>query len=501
MPIKTTITTEQPSKVEADVLVVLVRDKKIIASLPPHLEKELRGLMKSFDFEGNWGTASLFAARTSARASFLAVVGLGGKNDELNNQAEALRRAMGKIVQEARTHNVKHIALDLMGEPEVETFARAAIEAVELANYRFTDFSDKKRERQEKRSLRQLTILVDEPQQRSARSTVRLTQKIIEGVKLARDLVNRPAEYMSPEALVLVAKEIEKNNENISLRVMDQAAAEKEGFSAFLAVAQGSVRPPYVIHLVYKPLETSATDRKKVFIIGKGITFDSGGLSLKPSGYMETMKMDMAGAATVLALFSVINEVAPKIEVHGIVPACENMPSGSAYRPGDVVRAKNGKTIEVINTDAEGRITLADALSYAVEQGADAIIDVATLTGACMVALGETIAGLWSNDNALKDALRVASYETGEQIEDLPMPLEYRSRLESDIADLRNVSKTRYGDALLAAMFLREFVSDKPWAHIDIAGPAFVENIYLPYYTYGATGFGVRMLAEFLKKY
>lgn len=317
---------------------------------------------------------------------------------------------------------------------------------------------------------------------------------------MARDLVNQPAAEVRPITLVDKAREITRQFDDVSITVFDKAQAKRKGFTAFLAVARGSKEEPYVIHLKYKPKGLSVS-AKKVFIVGKGITFDSGGLSLKPAKYMEAMKNDMAGAATVLGLFSVLSEIGPGVEVHGVIAACENMPSGEAYRPGDILQAKNGKTIEVLNTDAEGRITLADALSYAVEQEPDAIVDVATLTGACVVALGETHAGLWSNDDKLCRQLLKAARKTGEGLVKLPMPQEYRQMIDSRVADVRNMSLSEGGGAITAALFLREFVGNVPWAHIDIAGAGYAEREWLPYFGIGATGYGVRTLAEFLQKF
>jgi leucyl aminopeptidase len=236
-------------------------------------------------------------------------------------------------------------------------------------------------------------------------------------------------------------------------------------------------------------------------LVGKGITFDSGGLSLKPADYMEAMKIDMAGAAAVLGIFSVLPSLALGTEVHGVIAACENMPSGTAYRPGDILTAKNGKTIEVLNTDAEGRITLADALSYAVEQKPDAVVDLATLTGACLIALGDTYAGLWSTDAGLRRKLLAAAGAVGEGLVSLPLPEEYKPMIESKVADVRNTATSKWGGAITAALFLREFVGSVPWAHLDIAGPAYAEHEWLPYNGVGATGYGVRTLISFLEHY
>ncbi len=264
--------------------------------------------------------------------------------------------------------------------------------------------------------------------------------------------------------------------------------------NAFLGVAVGSDKPPKFIHLSYKPRRPS----KKIVLIGKGITFDTGGLSLKSSEHMETMKLDMSGAAAVLAVFAAIPSLIIKSEVVGIIAACENMPSGKALKPGDILKALNGKTIEVLNTDAEGRLTLADAISYAlIKEKPDEIIDLATLTGACMVALGQEIAGCFGNNDILLQNIEKHAKLTGENIWRMPLYREYSDLIKSPIADIKNIQTGRYGGAITAALFLSEFVGKTPWVHLDIAGPAYTEKDS-PLTPSGGTGFGVRLLLEYL---
>jgi leucyl aminopeptidase len=377
--------------------------------------------------------------------------------------------------------------------------AAAVVDGAELASYRFTDYSSQARKEEKSRALRQVILLVNDERVRDIRRQVRSERKILEGTKLTRDLVNQPAAEVRPSVIKDRAKEIASQFDDVTVTVFNEAQAKRRGFTAFLAVARGSKEDPYVIHLKYRPKGLSAS-AKKVFIVGKGITFDSGGLSLKPSKGMEIMKDDMAGAATVLGLFSILSELGVEVEVHGVIAACENMPGGEAYRPGDILQAKNGKTIEVLNTDAEGRITLADTLSYAEEHKPDVIIDVATLTGACVVALGDTYAGLWSNDEKISKCLLKAAKKAGEGLVELPMPQEYRQMISSNVADVRNTPLSDGGGAITAALFLKEFVGDVPWAHIDIAGAGYMEREWLPYYGVGATGYGVRTLVEFIKE-
>jgi leucyl aminopeptidase len=278
--------------------------------------------------------------------------------------------------------------------------------------------------------------------------------------------------------------------------VLDEKKAEKAGLGGLLGVGKGSDNPPRMVKLIYTPAGRS---RGHVALVGKGITFDSGGLSIKPGEGMMTMKIDMSGAAAVLATMTVLPALAVPVQVTAYLCLAENMLSGRATRPGDVLRIKNGTTVEVLNTDAEGRLVLADGLSLAVGDDPDAIVDLATLTGACMVALGARIAGLMGNHDAWRDQVRAAADRAGEPVWPLPLPTEYRKELESEIADLKNIGG-RYGGALTAGLFLQEFVDGRPWVHLDIAGPARSESDdgYIPK---GGSGFGVRTLVELLSTY
>jgi leucyl aminopeptidase len=277
----------------------------------------------------------------------------------------------------------------------------------------------------------------------------------------------------------------------MALTVLDEVAIAGEGLGGLLGVSLGSDKPPRLIELVYDPPDAVGS----IALVGKGITFDSGGLSIKPADGMETMKTDKSGAAAVLGAMSVLAALAPPVKVIAIVPATENMPGGGAVKPGDVLKIRNGKTVEVLNTDAEGRLVLADGLSLAVEAGVDAIVDVATLTGACVVALGRRIGGLMGNHQGWIDQVKEAADRAGEELWPLPLPDDYRRLIDSDVADVKNISSGRYGGALTAGLFLKEFVGDVPWAHLDIAGPARSEDDE-GYLQKGGTGFGVRTLVE-----
>lgn len=464
--------------------------------------QEIRALMKKVKFQGQWGCAELFIAPKSLRVPFIAVVGIGSSDVSSEKRAEGVRRGVAMVIVDGRNHLLRDV---IVAVPDA-SYAAPVAESALLTDYWFSEHSQLLKQNQLARSLTSLSLHIpSEKDAARANGDMRRVKEMMQGVDTARHLVNQPASHMSPNILAQEARRIAKASPDISVQVFNRKQAEKKNFSAFLAVAKGSKEEPYVIHLKYTPKKKP---KKSIALIGKGITFDSGGLSLKPAQSMETMKVDMAGAATVLGLFSILPYISPDVAVHGIILACENMPSGDAYRPGDVVTAMNGKTIEVLNTDAEGRVTLADALVYASILAPDAIVDLATLTGACVVALGETYAGLFGNDKSLNGHIMKSAEDAGEGIVEFPLPEEYRPTVQSQIADLRNTSFMKTGGAITAALFLQSFVGLQkgtkkqiPWAHLDIAGPIYAEMPLIPYWQYGATGYGVRTLAKLVERF
>jgi leucyl aminopeptidase len=311
-------------------------------------------------------------------------------------------------------------------------------------------------------------------------------------VARARDLVNEPAGELTPRRLAEIAKDLAKKA-GLEAKVLGPKDCEKLGMGMYLAVAQGSDEEPRLIHLLYKP---KSKPRKRIVLIGKGVTFDSGGLSLKPSASMEDMKIDMAGAAVVISAIAALSELGVPYEVHAIAAATENMPSGKAYKLGDVLRSMAGKTVEINNTDAEGRLTLGDAITYAQAAEPDEVFDFATLTGACMVALGPHIAGVMSNDEALRDRWLAAARNAGEDMWPLPLPDRLKEQLKSEIADMKNTGD-RYGGAITAGLFLKEFAGETPWLHVDLAGPASADKEW-GHIGKGGTGFGVATIVEYL---
>jgi leucyl aminopeptidase len=467
-------------------------------------DKALDGLLTAVTVEEEFGgkVGDILIAHTHGKiaANRVLVVGLGEKK---SFNAEVARRAAAVVMRQADKTGATQIVCELMGGgvPPAR-LAQAMTEGALLADYVYLAYKPAEARRLLKRGVVTFAIVEEDAATLKAIGRgVALGEVMSRATVYSRDLVNEPAGNMTPRHLREHAEAIVKNNKNIKLKVLDAAACAKLGMNAYLAVAKGSDEPPCFLHLTYAPTidGTNATPRKKICLIGKGVTFDSGGLSLKPSEGMETMKCDMAGAATVLGIFSVIADLEPNAEVHGVIAACENMPSGKAMRPGDIVTAMNGKSVEILNTDAEGRLALADSLVYAEKKiKPDAIVDLATLTGACMIGLGPDIAGLMSNDEKMANRLEVAAQESGELIWRLPLLSDYNPFMAGDHSDFRNISRIRYGGAITAGLFLKNFVEETPWVHLDIAGPAFAERDINGYARKGATGFGVRTILNWL---
>ncbi|OGK76235.1 MAG: hypothetical protein A2W08_12585 [Candidatus Rokubacteria bacterium RBG_16_73_20] len=426
----------------------------------------------------------------------IVVAGLGPRAE---TTAETLRRAAAAGVRRARDLGARAVAAEVLGDRlPARQRAQAVVEGALLGAYGF------ERYRREKAERVVATLTVVEPDARHARDVaegVHRGETFANATALARDLVNTPAKDLGPSDLARAAVRLARERK-LTVRVHGRAECRRLGMGAFLGVAAGSAEPPRFIHLIYSPAgrpggRSAGRARKRVVVIGKGITFDSGGLDLKTSEGMLRMKYDMAGAAAVLGVMGALPILRPPVEVHGLIAATENMPSGSATRPGDVLRAMNGTTIEVGNTDAEGRLTLADALCYAVRRvEPDEIVDVATLTGACVIALGPLCGGLMANDAGLASRLLRAAEAAGEPFWQLPLIDEYKEHLKSEIADLNNVGP-RGGGAITAGLFLKEFAGATPWAHLDVAGPAFTEKD-LPLAPKGATGVAVRTLLTYL---
>jgi leucyl aminopeptidase len=464
------------------------------------LEAPVAPLLEARGFTGKAGEAVALPTLGRLEATVLLLVGVG-ERDKVD--AEVLRRAAAAVVRHGRGARkaVTTLAQALPAYPEAAV--QAVTEGALLAAYRFDKYKQAKagpgpNDRRPPAELASLAV-VPAASGRGSGGRGALNAALAAGqvraaaTNLARDLSNEPANALHPADLATAARRL-LDGKGVTVKVKDEKALAREGFGGIIGVGQGAEHPPRLIELRYSPKDATA----EVVLVGKGITFDSGGLSLKPADSMKTMKTDMSGAAAVLAAMSALADLDVKVAVTGYLAAAENMPSGAATRPGDVLTMKNGKTVEVLNTDAEGRLVMADALALGAAARPDAIIDVATLTGACVVALGTRYTGLIANDDALAAELLDAAAEAGEPTWRLPLPPEYRKDIESDLADLKNVGD-RWGGALFAGLFLEQFVDDRPWAHLDIAGPARAESED-GYLSKGSTGVAVRTLLTWLER-
>ena len=425
------------------------------------------------------------------------LVGLG-RRDELTSRS--LRRAAAAFARAAQRCSTAALVLPegLTGAVGGDRAVQAAVEGAAGAAYQFTRY----RSGNEPDNLGQLSLVV--PATAGGEEGLRRGLATASAVSMARDLGNTPAGDLSPAQLADVASEVAARA-GLAVEILGQAEIEAERLGGLLGVARGSAQPPRLIKLVYEPVARpegtpAGTDVPTVVLVGKGITFDSGGLSLKSGEGMKTMKTDMSGAAAVIAVLGACGELGVACRVVGLAPTTENMPGGRATKPGDVLTIRNGKTIEVLNTDAEGRLVLADGLSLATEMEPDSILDVATLTGACVVALGSKVAGVMGNDSRVLRALERAAERAGEAVWHLPLPRAYRSDVDSEVADMRNIGRPMNAGALVAGLILEEFVGDRPWAHLDIAGPSRSEDDVFDLRK-GSTGFGVRTLLEYLASY
>jgi leucyl aminopeptidase len=435
-------------------------------------------------FHGREGQS--FVHRVEGEPSLrMALVGLGKPAER---SLEQWRRAAAVAARAARGEGMRRATVFFAKSTPDEV--AAAAEGIALSSYRFDRY--RRTPEEKKPELAHVALVGPDLDVRRVADRLDDLDRLVRAVFFARDLVNEPPSILTASAL---ADRTVRMCRGGAVRVESLRLGEirRLRLNGLLAVNRGSVEEPRFLRMRYRP---RGRRKLKVALVGKGITFDSGGLSLKPPGSMVTMKQDMAGAAAVCAAMAAIGELGPSVEVNGYVSATDNLPSGSAQKPGDVIRYRNGKTVEVLNTDAEGRLVLADALALASEERHDVIIDLATLTGACRIALGTQVAGVMGNQTELVDRLVAHGREAGEMLWPLPLVKEYRDELKSSVADLKNVGGG-FAGAITAGLFLQEFVEGAAWAHLDIAGPAFADkdSSYCPR---GGTGFGVRTLIRYL---
>jgi len=487
------LSTQPVERVRADVLAVPMFADGRVGPGVDLVEAALGGALSAFvaeaGFTGKPDETLVVPIGTGPGPTAAVLVGLG---EPATLSTDRLRRAAAAIARSSsRARSVVTTLLAAASDLAPRAAAQALAEGFALGSYQFLTYkSDGKPSK-----LSRVTVVGG----RGAETRAGLDRgvAVADAVAWARDMVNEPSGAKSPAEFAAAARKL-LTGRGVTVTVLTEAQLRAQKMGGVLGVGQGSVRGPRFVRVVYQPRGASQT--KTLALVGKGVVFDSGGLSLKTASGMETMKTDMSGAAAVLAAMSALQALSVRHRVVAYAPMVENMPSGAAIRPGDVLRMRSGTTVEVLNTDAEGRLILADALSLAASERAAAIVDLATLTGACVVALGEKVAGVMGNEPGWVEQVRTAADRAGEPLWPLPLPKDYRKLLDSEVADLRNISTGSYGGALTAGLFLERFVDGVPWAHLDIAGPARAPSDDGEL-TKGGTGFGVRTLLELVSTF
>lgn len=453
----------------------------------------IREHIKDHEFEGKELDTLVLHSPAGIKAKHVIVVGLG-KKEEFSPVVS--RKVAAKSIQKARELEAKTVVTVIHAGGTLETglASQMTTEGLLLGNYQFDRYKTKDKEKREKQLIQSVALI--EPEQAKfglAKEGVKKGKAIAAAILNTRDIVNESPTKIKPVTLTHAASAIAELSENITITILDEKRLYREGYNTLLAVAAGSDEPPFLIHLHYKPRHAKGSTA----LVGKGVTFDSGGLGIKPWSAMMSMKSDMAGGATVLGIFQALAELEAigqpvNMEVHGVIPATENMISGKAMRPDDIIETKSGKTIEIVHTDAEGRLILSDALTYATLLKPETIVDFATLTGAAIRALGRDYSVHMGNDERLLKLISQAATESGEISWPLPLPKQYHKYVESVVADLANASTSDSAPgAIIGGLFLQEFVDNTPWVHLDIAGPAWQEEDINPVYPKGATGYGI----------
>jgi len=495
MPLKIQLVAENALDVTADLVVLPVSlganvKQEPLASVDRAASGKLAQLIAREDFKGQREQSLEVPRGPGGGSSRILLLGTGQRGGQLSH-AE-LRSFAARAARAANSLKATSLALALPEGLEPERL-RYVAEGLVLGEYRFTKYFTG--ERRPKAELATVSIAIGAKARFSKAQTTALAvgEAVGRAIALTRDLVNEPPNELTPARLATEAQNMAKEA-GLACQVFDRKEIERRGMKLIIAVGQGSVNEPRFVHMSYTPKKP----RKKLVFVGKGLTFDSGGLSIKPAAGMGEMKSDMAGAANIVGLMAACAAVRPNVEVHGIIAAAENMPDGKAYRPGDVFGSLDGKTVEIINTDAEGRLVLADALAYARALQPDLIVDNATLTGACVVALGKTCSGFYATTDKLAAQLANAAKDAGEQFWRLPLLEDLKDQLRSDIADLKHTGE-RWGGSITAALFLREFVGGLPWIHADVAGPVLGDRA-TSFYSKGATGHGVLTFLQFVEQ-
>lgn len=487
---------KSPAKIEAQALAVAVfKDEKPNSGLLKTLDQATGGLIteviKAEEFAAKEGeTAYFHVAGKDLKARRILLVGCGDRN---GYKAAKLNQMAGSATRFLRSKNVKSMGIIPRAEGDAEKMAQTVVVGAIMGLFEPDKYRTKDKELRE---IDALTVVAENADEKALSRGAERGRIIGESINFTRDLANEPGGYMTPTILADRAKQMAREF-GLSVDVLDQKQMEKLGMGSLLGVSRGSDEPPKLIILKYQPSRFRSNKDGLLALVGKGITFDSGGISLKPGENMELMKYDMTGAATVIGTMRAIAQLKPSMPILGVAPCSENLPSGKATKPGDVLKAMTGKTIEVINTDAEGRLVLADAIAYAKKLGATKIIDMATLTGAVSIALGDVHTAILGTDQELIDSFIAAGKEVGERFWQLPLDDDYTKQIKSDIADIKNVGGKKAG-TITAAAFLKEFAEETPWAHLDIAGTAWGDPA-TPFRSKGPTGVAVRTLIEFIE--
>jgi leucyl aminopeptidase len=489
MAVAITTKTGDATKAQADALIVPVGPG---AGLPDGItsafDGQLAGALEANGFSGKRGDLVAYPTFGKLGARTLVLTGLGDHTTEPGRWGESLRRAYGSAIKKARDEGARTVAAILPDGADADAVG-AVVEGLTLALYRYTRYKSGEAAAPKK----QVEAIELWSGGAISGDAVAHGQAVAAGVELARDLVNTISNDKTPPQIAEIAREVATETE-LGFTMLDKAALEAGGYQSIITVGKGSAADPRLVELTYEPAGGAT---KTIALVGKTITFDSGGLDLKTAEGMYSMKSDMGGGASVIGAMKAIAMIQPRVRVIGIMTAAENMPSGGAMRPSDVVKALNGKTYEIGNTDAEGRMVLADAVTHAARLGADEIIDLATLTGAKMIAIGNIAVAVMGNNQDLTDRFLAAAATAGERVWQLPTWDEYKEGLKSDIADLKSTGG-RYGGAITAALFIGEFVEGKPWIHLDIAGSAMTESDG-PYTPKGGTGVMVRSLVQYIE--
>jgi leucyl aminopeptidase len=475
---KITIATQSLEQVQADLLAVAVTSENqadVLASLDLAFDGLLLSTMESDEFKAKSGASISYPTFGKIAAGKLMIVGLG------SGDTVGISQAAGAAGKAARDAGAKIVGLAMGNLDAAGT--QTAVEAFTAGNYKFDKYKTGDGQKAQSSELLLLNA--------ASETGIKRGQAVAGGQALARDLVNEPGDAIYPESLADVARSLA--NDHLTVDVWDEVKIEAEGMGGIMGVGRGSDRQPRFIHMKYTP---SGIPTRKIALVGKGVTFDSGGYSLKPSAGMQTMRCDMAGSAAVIGAMLAIRDLEPDVEVHGIVGAAENMISGNAYKLGDILEMYSGKKVEIHNTDAEGRLVLADCLHFASQLGVDSIVDLATLTGAAVVALGDHYVAMFTKDGELRQALSDSADKAAENVWPMPMPEDYKSMLKAEWGDIKNVGG-RAGGSITAALFLSEFVSCDSWCHLDIAGPAFLDKGH-KHLAPGGTGSMVPTLARWI---